>query len=72
MDQPAKICSGKVSMAGRLWPFSYGKSQRDGVIKYILNQEQHHRLKSFREEYLEMLNKFEIIYEPKYLFEFYN
>ena len=51
--------------------FSYAKSQRDTVINYIMQQEEHHKKKSFREEYLEMLEKFEIDYEEKYLFEFY-
>jgi hypothetical protein len=47
--------------------FSYSKSQRDSVIKYILNQEQHHRRKTFREEYLELLRKSEIEFDEKYL-----
>jgi REP element-mobilizing transposase RayT len=51
--------------------FSYSKSQRDSVIKYILKQEQHHRRKTFREEYLELLHKSEIEFDEKYLFEFY-
>jgi putative transposase len=51
--------------------FSFTKSQRDIVIKYIINQEEHHRTKTFKEEYLKMLNDFEIIYDEKYLFEFY-
>ncbi len=51
--------------------FSYSKSQRDPVIKYIVNQEQHHRRKTFREEYLELLRKSEIEFDEKYLFEFY-
>ncbi len=50
--------------------FSYGKSQTDSVIKYILNQEEHHRKITFREEYLQFLEKFEIEYDKKYLFEF--
>ncbi|MFH1050539.1 MAG: IS200/IS605 family transposase [bacterium] len=49
--------------------FSYSKSQIDDVIKYILNQEQHHRKKTFREEYIEFLKKFEIEYDVQYLFE---
>lgn len=49
--------------------FSYGHSQLDQVIAYIENQEQHHRRKSFREEYLELLDKFQIKFEPQYLFE---
>jgi REP element-mobilizing transposase RayT len=51
--------------------FSYSRSQRDTVIGYIMNQEQHHQIKTFREEYLGMLDAFEIPYEPKYLFEFF-
>ena len=39
------------------------------VVKYILNQEEHHKTKSFKEEYLEFLEKFEIDYDEKYLFE---
>jgi putative transposase len=51
--------------------FSYSKSQRDNVIKYIINQELHHKRKSFKEEYLEMLQKFEIEYDERYIFEYY-
>jgi len=51
--------------------FSYGKSQRDSVIKYIMNQEKHHEKKSFKTEYLDILQKFEVEYNEKYLFAFY-
>ena len=51
--------------------FSYSKSQRDIVIKYVLNQEEHHKKKSFKEEYLDLLQKFEIKFDGHYLFEFY-
>ena len=51
--------------------FSYSKSQIDNVVKYILNQKEHHKNKSFRKEYLEFLEKFEVDYDEKYLFEFY-
>jgi len=50
--------------------FSYGHSQIDAVAKYVLNQEAHHQTKTFREEYLEFLEKFVIPYDEKYLFEF--
>ena len=40
--------------------FSYSHSHIDRVIKYILNQEYHHKKKSFRDEYLELLTKFKI------------
>lgn len=49
--------------------FSYSKSQIDNVIKYINNQEEHHKKKTFIEEYLEMLTKFEIEYNENYIFK---
>ena len=49
--------------------FSYSKSQIDTVIKYIENQEKHHQKKSFREEYLDFLTKFEVDYNEKYVFK---
>ncbi len=52
--------------------FSYAKSQRNTVINYIMNQEEHHRKKSFKEEYTEMLEEFEMVYDPNYLFEFFD
>jgi len=41
------------------------------VIRYIRNQEKHHGKRSFRNEYLTLLKRFDIAYEPKYLFEFF-
>ncbi len=49
--------------------FSYSRSQIDQVAKYILNQEEHHRKRSFKDEYLELLEKFEIEYDERYLFD---
>ena len=49
--------------------FSYGHSQIDQVYKYIANQEEHHKQQTFREEYLEFLDKFEVSYEERYIFE---
>lgn len=51
--------------------FSYSHSHIDNVVKYVLNQEEHHKKKTFREEYLDFLEKFEIPFEEKYLFEFF-
>lgn len=50
--------------------FTHSHSQINQVVQYILNQEEHHRKKSFREEYLEMLNKNEIKFKEEYLFDF--
>ena len=51
--------------------FSYAKSQAKNVIDYVLNQAEHHKKRTFQEEYVEFLNKFEIDYDEKCLFEFY-
>lgn len=50
--------------------FTYAKSQVHQVVNYVLNQEQHHKKKSFKEEYIEFLQKFEVKFDEKYLFEF--
>ncbi len=49
--------------------FSYSRSQIDEVIKYILNQKRHHEKRSFKNEYIELLKKFNISYDEKYLFD---
>jgi len=49
--------------------FSYSHSSLDNVIGYINNQKEHHKKKTFKEEYIEFLKKFEIEYKPEYLFE---
>ncbi|MGY6560798.1 MAG: IS200/IS605 family transposase [Luteibaculaceae bacterium] len=61
--------NGKFSWQEGFGAFSYSKSQIDNVIKYIQNQENHHKKQTFKEEYLDFLNKFEIDYDEKYLFE---
>ncbi len=64
-----KFVRGKFSWQDGYGAFSYGHSQIDKVYNYILNQEKHHKKKTFREEYLEFLKKFEIKHDDKYLFE---
>ncbi len=49
--------------------FSYSHSALDNVIKYIENQKEHHKKTSFREEYVEFLNKYKVEYKDEYLFE---
>ena len=51
--------------------FTYSRGQRNRVIQYIMNQENHHKEQTFREEYMEMLRKSEMKYDEKYIFEFY-
>ena len=64
-----KIVSNKFKWQEGYGAFSYSQSQVDAVVKYILNQEEHHNKKSFREEYLDFLKKFNIEYDERYLFD---
>ena len=48
--------------------FSNSRSQIDGVVKYVLNQKQHHARQAFREEYLGILKGYDIEYDEKYIF----
>lgn len=50
--------------------FSYSQSHIDAVVKYVLNQEVHHQRKTFRQEYHELLEKFEVPFEERFLFDF--
>ncbi|GHB43839.1 transposase [Mongoliitalea lutea] len=49
--------------------FSYSQSALDNVIAYIQNQKEHHKKKTFKQEYMGFLKKFQIQYDEKYLFE---
>jgi putative transposase len=48
--------------------FSCSKSQLPALIKYVNNQKEHHKKKSFVSEFIEILQKSEIDYDPKYIF----
>ena len=63
---------GKFSWQEGYGAFSYSRSQRNNVIQYIINQEKHHAKRTFKEEYLELLKKFEIEFDGNYVFEFYD
>jgi REP element-mobilizing transposase RayT len=64
--------SGKFSWQEGYGAFSYSRSHIDHVVKYVLNQGKYHEKRSFKEEYLDFLKKFEIDYEERYLFEWYD
>ena len=49
--------------------FSYSASHVDSVIKYILNQPQHHKKRNFRSEYVDILQKFGVDYDERFLFD---
>ena len=49
--------------------FSYGHSQIDAVYKYIQKQEEHHKKQTFRDEYLNFLEKFNVPFEERFIFQ---
>jgi REP element-mobilizing transposase RayT len=51
--------------------FSNSRSQIDNVVKYILSQEEHHKKSSFREEYMEILNKNGVDFDEQFIFNFF-
>ena len=63
-----KLVRGKFSWQEGYGAFSYSHSHIQNVYNYILNQEDHHKKKTFKEEYLELMKKFKIDYNEKYLF----
>jgi REP element-mobilizing transposase RayT len=64
-----RFLKGKFSWQEGYGAFSYSHSQIEIVYNYIDKQEEHHRKKTFREEYLDFLQRFEISYDEKYLFD---
>jgi len=67
-----KFVKGKFSWQEGYGAFSYSHSHIGKVYDYILNQETQHKKKTFKQEYLQLLKKFEVEYEEKYLFEWYD
>lgn len=49
--------------------FSYSRSHIDSVVKYIINQKEHHKRKTFRKEYLKMLKDYDVPYDERYVFK---
>ena len=62
-----KFLRGTFSWQAGYGAFSFSHSQIDAVVKYINNQETHHRKRSFREEYIEFLEKYKIAFNEKYV-----
>ena len=52
--------------------FTYSIKEKDTIINYIKNQKEHHKNKSFRDEYVEFLIKFDVNFDQTYVFEFYD
>ena len=62
-----RLVVGKFSWQAGYAAFSYGKSQIDHVVKYIQRQEQHHAKRDFAGEYLELLKRFDIAFDERYV-----
>lgn len=61
--------NGKFKWQTGFGAFSYSHSQLSNVIKYIENQEEHHKTKTFKEEYIEFLKLFNIDFKNEYVFD---
>ena len=66
-----KLTTSKFNWQKGYGAFTHSNSQIDSVVKYIINQDKHHKTKNFKEEYLEILRKNEIEYDERYLFDFF-
>ena len=60
---------GRFSWQEGFGAFTYGHSQLTGIINYIRDQERHHARRTFREEYLRLLKKYEIQHDEKFIFK---
>jgi hypothetical protein len=63
-----KWVNGRFAWQEGFGAFSYSHSQLGAVIRYIQNQERHHARKTFREEYLSLLDKFQVAHDKRYVF----
>ncbi len=64
-----KFCRGNFRWQEGFGAFSYSHSHIDRVVKYILNQKQHHSKHTFSEEYVDLLKQFQVEYDPQYIFK---
>lgn len=64
-----KFVLGKFNWQSGYGAFSYSHSHINNVVKYIQNQPEHHKKKTFRQEYIDFLKKFDVPYDEKYIFK---
>jgi len=62
-----KFVKGKFNWREGYGAFSFSHSHLDRVVKYINNQEKHHKRQTFQEEYIQLLKKYEILFDEKYI-----
>jgi REP element-mobilizing transposase RayT len=63
-----KWINGKFEWQTGFGAFSYNHSQLTNVINYIQRQEEHHKIKTFKEEYIDFLKLFNVEFKDEYLF----
>ena len=63
-----KLIRGRFSWQEGYGAFSYSKSHIDKVVKYILNQKEHHQKRTFIDEYKKILEDLELEYDKRYIF----
>ena len=61
--------NGKFEWQTGFGAFSYSHSNLTNVIRYIQNQEEHHKAKTFKEEYVEFLEAFDVDYKTEFIFD---
>ena len=66
-----RLCLGNFAWQEGYGSFTYSRSQLNNVYNYILNQEQHHKKVTFKDEYVDFLRKFEVEYDERFLFDFF-
>jgi putative transposase len=64
-----QLVQGKFSWQSGFGAFSYSRSDVPNVIAYIRDQEKHHQVRTFQEEYLELLKEFEVEHDERYIFK---
>ena len=64
-----KYVAGKFEWQTGFGAFSVSQSGIHNVVRYILNQEAHHKKKTFMEEYIEFLKAYQIEFKPEYLLD---
>jgi 5-methylcytosine-specific restriction endonuclease McrBC regulatory subunit McrC len=66
-----RLVAGKFEWQTGFGAFSVCTQNLDRIVKYILNQENHHRIKTFKSEYVGLLNAYQIEFKAEYIFEDY-
>lgn len=64
-----KLALGRFAWQEGYGAFSYSQSQVQTVINYVMNQEEHHRKRTFLEEYQQFLDQFEVEFDQRFIFK---